>query len=359
MREDRLLRMSSRSRDALVRRCPLRVLPAVTVACLLLGWSVTGHTQPDTPAPAETPAAGANAAGTAATEVPAASPVAEPQSPPAAAWKLERVTLTDGKTHDGLISAEGPAVIEFIEVHQPAGKPVGLVVLSIDRKSIKTWTRSAGADQRELLATRIEGFRNRALIEQRRTMDLRLVAIRRDQTVSWQYQGEWFSLESTADEEMTRKSIVRIEQLFTAYRQILPPRLTPQTRLQFRLFGDTAEYRQFLGGRGLDLQNPAFTRGRLQPGGCRQRLEPVRDRAGPCPGENIWNYAQDYSRLVAETPSRVKELNETLRKAGVPSEEQQRSASPNKREVEGRIRHGSRARIKAADRRNDSRCPRK
>ena len=311
------------------------------LAWLVLGWSVAGHAQSETPA----------AAGVTAAEAPAASPAAEPQSP-AAAWKLERVTLTDGKTHDGLITVEGPAVIEFIEVHQPAGKPVGLVVLSIDRKSIETWTRLP-PEQRELLATRIEGFRNRALIELRREGDLRLVAIRRDQTVSWQYQGDWFSLESTADEEMTRKSIVRIEQLFTAYRQILPPRLKPQTRLQFRLFGDTAEYRQFLGGRGLDLKNPAFFAADFNlvaAGSDMNRFVAELDRVR----REHKQLRQEYARLLAETPSRVKELNDTLGKAGVPSEERQKISVAEQRKWKDEFATLE-SRIKAAERRNASR----
>ena len=64
-----------------------------------------------------------------------------PPEAPAAAWKLERVTLTDGKTYDGLVESERPAEIEFIEVHQPAGKPMSLVVHSIDRKIIETLER--------------------------------------------------------------------------------------------------------------------------------------------------------------------------------------------------------------------------
>src|SRR5580692_5675461 len=52
---------------------------------------------------------------------PNSSPAPEP---PSAAWKLERVTLVDGKVCDGLIAEERPARIDFIEVNQPAGKPI-------------------------------------------------------------------------------------------------------------------------------------------------------------------------------------------------------------------------------------------
>ena len=38
------------------------------------------------------------------------------------------------------------------------------------------------------------------------------------------YRSKWFTLDSTADEQNTRRVIVRAEQIFAAYRQIVPPR---------------------------------------------------------------------------------------------------------------------------------------
>ena len=169
----------------------------------------------------------------------------------------------------------------------------------------------------------------------------------------WQYQGEWFSLESTADEEMTRRSIVRIEQLFTAYRQILPPRLVPQTRLQIRLFGETAEYRQFLGGRGLDLQNPAFFAADFNlvaAGSDMNRFVAERGRVR----REHQQLREEYARLLADTPGRVKELNEELRKAGVSSEERQKISVAEQRKWKDEFATLE-AQIKAAERRNDNR----
>ena len=63
---------------------------------------------------------------------------------------------------------------------------------------------------------------------------------------------------------------------------------------------------------------------------------------------------QEYARLLAETPARVKELNETLRKAGVPSEERQKISVAEQRKWKDEFATLE-ARIKAAERRNDSR----
>ncbi len=270
----------------------------------------------------------------------------------AAAWKLERVTLAGGKTYDGLVEMELPSKIKFIEVHQPAGKPTSLMVRWIDRKTIESWTRLS-PEQRADLAKRIQGFRNRAVIELGRMDDLRLVAIQRDGKVSWQYQGDWFSLESTADEQMTRQSIVRIEQLFTAYRQILPPRLTPRGQLEILLFGDTAEYRQFLGGRRLDLQNPAFFAADFDlvaAGSEMNRFVAEMDHV-------LHEHRQlrkDYAEQMAEMPNKVKKLVESLRAAGVASDELQRISVAEQRKCRDVLTTLD-SRIKAVERRNASR----
>jgi hypothetical protein len=273
----------------------------------------------------------------------------DPAAKPVATWKLEKVVLSDGKMFEGLVAAESPAEIEFVEVHRPAGKPMYLVVRPIDRKNIETWTRLDEADRAEL-ATRIDGFKNRARVEARRIEDLRLTPISRDGTVYWQYQGDWFSLESTADETMTRRSIVRIEQIFTAYRQILPPRATAHRRLQILLFGDTERYREFLGGRGLDLENPAFFAADFNLVVAGSDLN--RFVAELAKIRHIHQSERDqYERLLADTPARLRDLNDELRKAGLSAEERQRISAAEQRKWR-EVVAGLETKIKAADRRN-------
>ncbi len=276
----------------------------------------------------------------------------EPAAKTAAAWKLERVLLTDGKSFEGLIVEESPAEIEFVEVRRPTGKPMYLAIRPIDRRNIVTWTRLDPPERAEL-AERIEGFKNRARVEARRMEDLRLTPISRDGTVYWQYQGDWFSLESTADETMTRRAIVRIEQIFTAYRQILPPRLTARRRLQILLFGDTERYREFLGGRGLDLENPAFFAADFNLVVAGSDLN--RFVAELAKIRRVHQAERDeYERLLAETPNRLRDLNDSLRKAGVSAEERQRVSAAEQRKWRELVA-GLETKIKAADRRNASR----
>ncbi len=84
----------------------------------------------------------------------------------------------------------------------------------------------------------------RMLIEAARMEDLSLAADKQDGELLWKYDGPWFALESTASEAMTRRSIVRLEQIFAAYRQVLPPRTKSPQRLTIRIFGGSDQYRR-------------------------------------------------------------------------------------------------------------------
>src|SRR5262249_13553519 len=65
-----------------------------------------------------------------ATDTSRADADSEP-SAPTSEWPLERVTLNDGKTYQGLVESENDSTIEFVEVHRPKGKPMFLVVRTV------------------------------------------------------------------------------------------------------------------------------------------------------------------------------------------------------------------------------------
>ena len=71
------------------------------------------------------------------------------------------------------------------------------------------------------------------------------------------YAGKWFSLDSTADEQTTRRVIVRVEQIFAAYRQMLAPRTLHPRPPRLVVFNSMSQYRAFLSARGVKIQNPA------------------------------------------------------------------------------------------------------
>jgi hypothetical protein len=172
-------------------------------------------------------------------------------------WKLETVTLQDQSQLRGLIQAESPGEIDFAQIIQPPGKPMYAVIHGIPREKIAKIERLGEAEHLALFE-RFALFRNRAVIEAGRMDQLALTSQTADGTRVLHYAGPWFELVSSADDEQTRRCLVRIEQLFRAYRTLLPPRVDQPRRLRVELFGSLDQYRDRLRERRLDLENAAF-----------------------------------------------------------------------------------------------------
>lgn len=185
----------------------------------------------------------------------AAADTAAAESP--ADWTFDVLEMKDGRTHQGLVLAESDDEIEFAEIVRPPGKPMFAVIRPVSPEQVAQQRKLEGK-ARAKLWTRFQEFRNRARIEAGRMEDVTLRKTEGSGAVRWTYEGPWFQLESTADETMVRRCVVRAEQIFRAYRQTLPPRRDHRTGLRLFIFGSTDEYLRHLHGAGLQIANPAW-----------------------------------------------------------------------------------------------------
>ena len=163
--------------------------------------------------------------------------------------------------------------------------------------------------------------------------DLTVTATRHDGAVVWQYRGHWFSLESTADEVMTRRLIVRLGQIFTAYRQVLAPRWSAKGQLQIRVFGDTEQYRAALHAEGLDINNPAVylvDRNMILAGSELNRFDAELAQVN----RQHRQVKQQLDEELLELPSRLKELAESLKKNDIPPAERLKIVSSEQKKWE-------------------------
>jgi hypothetical protein len=182
---------------------------------------------------------------------------AQPRPAPVGAWKLEELRLKDGKVYQGLVQEEREYDLDFAEIVQPAGRPMFAVLRWVTKKEVIGLTKLP-KEEHEELARRFEQFRNRLVIEAGRMEELLLQRDEFGGKVHHLYAGPWFRVDSTTDEETTRRCVVRIEQIFRAYRMLLPPRGRPPAPLRVRLFGSLDEYRAELRRLKLNIKNPAF-----------------------------------------------------------------------------------------------------
>ena len=267
-------------------------------------------------------------------------------------WQFETVQREDGTVHQGLILAEGEEEIELVEIVRLPGKPMFAVIRPVHRDQIIAIQRLE-QPQRERLIERIDRFRRRARIEAGRMEDIDLQHETDGMSERWIYDGPWFRLESTADHEMTRRSIVRIEQIFRAYRQILPPRVQPSGRLLIELFGTMEDYRRRVHQSDLEIAHPAFyssSENRILAGSdlnaYAQRLARVR--------EHHAQVRREYRALHQGFPAKLSLVLDELRRNGY-SEEEVELESRLRRSVWQREYETALARIETVERQNQAR----
>lgn len=173
-------------------------------------------------------------------------------------WKLEKIELHDGRSFGGLILRDVGEYLELDEVHRQVGKPMYLIKRRFPLALVKTTARLEEAD-RIVLAELIGKFRSRSLEESQRMNEVPLIRSNVQGREGWHYKSPWFDLESRLDEELTRRAVVRIEQMFAAFELILPASQSPrQDRLKIELFGTNESYTAFQMKLGVKLRHPAF-----------------------------------------------------------------------------------------------------
>ena len=173
-----------------------------------------------------------------------------------AARRLDRVELRDGRQYYGLVEWEGESRIDLAQLVRHPGTPSYLLVRNLDRAQIAAINRTSAAERAEF-QQEIEKFVHHARIEAARMDAVRLRSTRTDGSEHFLYSGDWFSLDSSLDELTTRRIIVRVEQVFTAYRQLLPPRSRPEHPPHLAIFGSLEAYHAFLGRLPLNIGNRA------------------------------------------------------------------------------------------------------
>jgi hypothetical protein len=266
-------------------------------------------------------------------------------------WPLEELRLRDGRVLKGYIQSQGPAETEFVYVMQPPGRPMFCVIRPLASEQIASVQRLP-LDERTRLRERIERFRTRLRIEAGQ-MDLVALDTERVENVSYRtYRGPWFTLRSTADDEMTRRVAVRLEQIFRGYRLLLPPRAEPERPLEVVLFGAMDEYHAYLRGIELPLETAAFyapKHNRIVAGSDLLQF-----------GNRLDQVRREHERIKAACdniqsrfPSMLADLADELRKAGLSQGEIERELVARRAAWEKDLKQRT-SEIAEANRRNEA-----
>ena len=251
-------------------------------------------------------------------------------------WPAERVEMLDGRRYEGYIESEDDAWVHLIQIHRPAGRPMYLVIRPIERAAVAAVVRLE-PQRRAELRQRIDQFVNRARIEAGRMEAVRLGLISREGVHYHRYRGKWFSLESTADEPTTRRIIVRIEQIFTAYRQILAPRTESQRPLRLVVLGSMDEYHAYLARLGVQIENPAcfIQDDNLVVAGS--ELARFAAQLAKVKGQHDQLRAE-LRQLERQLSDRLAELSRQLQKEGIPGKEIAKLLTRERGKYDGQIK---------------------
>ncbi|MCH8042446.1 MAG: DUF1570 domain-containing protein [Planctomycetes bacterium] len=267
--------------------------------------------------------------------------------------RVEVVRLKSGKVLRGLIESRTKTHLDFIEFFRPLGKPMFAVARRIERRHIAR-EETLSEDQRAALVRQASRFRNRARIEQGRMESISLARSEVDGVTHWTYrplgQRPFFTLRSSMDEQMTRRAIVRIEQIFTAYRRLMPPRAAPRKQLQMVLFGSMQEYRDFLGSRQLDIDHPAFYSTRRNLIAAGSQLDGLRSVLQKSQAKQT-AILQEIERMKKTSAKTLRQLNAELKKRGVDTETRKLIVGERRQRVETELQR-LRKQARANDRHN-------
>jgi hypothetical protein len=249
----------------------------------------------------------------------AATAAAQSPDDPPGRWQLEVLTLEDANELRGLIQGESDAEFDFAQIIQPPGKPMYAVVRGIPRDQVRQVQRLP-SEEHVKLVQRFALFRSRAVIEAGRMDALKLTRETDGGAARLHYAGRWFHLVSSANDEQTRRCLVRIEQLFRAYRTLLPPRTNEPRPLTVHLFGSQDEYRGRLRELELELDNAAFYSPRQATILAASDLNLFADRLAQVRREHE-RFRKEMARLDAEHVKRLAVVADELRAAGFSADE--------------------------------------
>lgn len=175
----------------------------------------------------------------------------------AGALQLESLRLKDGTIYEGLLQSKRRDEIEFVEIFLRPGMPMSATVRVVDPDQIKQYVPLTPG-QRRVLEEHVHRLRHRVAIEAGNQARVAIAATPVNSPHAWEYVGPWFELTSTADDESTRRCIVRIEQIFRAYRQLIPSTADRQRPLRIVLYGSVDEYQTALRTLGIEIESLAF-----------------------------------------------------------------------------------------------------
>jgi len=183
----------------------------------------------------------------------ATSAMAQPNT----GWVLDELELTCGFAFKGYLVEENSLGATFRIVSAPPGRPTVTLTSFFSKAEIKKLTKLADAE-RKILKDRLAEFdaADRTARERLDGMTFEPAPWLGQKNRAKLYASDRFELLSAAPDDLTKRAVLRLEQVYTAYARIMPPR-HPASATRIELAGTLDDYAEALKSSSLKVLNSA------------------------------------------------------------------------------------------------------
>lgn len=178
-------------------------------------------------------------------------------APPATPdWPFDVLKLKNGVTHKGMLLDEKPTEVRFEVIGRVPGKPTVRVKLAFPKSEVAKLEKLADED-RETLRTKLAEIDPASEARRLENLDLKPSEWLGKKNAGLRYDSAYFSLISDAPEEVVRRAAYRLENVYAAFANYLPPRFAGGSPTVIYVHQSLASYYKAVPG-GEAIRNPAF-----------------------------------------------------------------------------------------------------
>ncbi|GIW80220.1 MAG: hypothetical protein KatS3mg105_2027 [Gemmatales bacterium] len=221
-------------------------------------------------------------------------------------WKYDELYLKNGNVLKGIVLDESDEDVRFRNVRRSPGTPTVVITTTIAKDEILRIVRLSKEERAELAEKLAKldptGKGELAKMEELKLQMAKWVDKKQD---AFEYRSTYFILLSNAQEDTVRRAAVRLEQIYLAYTQYLPPRRKQAEPTSIILARSLAEYRKLLQAQGRNILNPAFYDMQRNQVVCASELQEW--------GDELERVRQKHRKILADLARQEQEL---IRKFG-------------------------------------------
>jgi Protein of unknown function (DUF1570) len=172
-------------------------------------------------------------------------------------WKFDTIHMKSGRQLKGLLQEETPDLVRFSRIEHRVGEPPRPIFAEISRSEIASIERLSPEERRALQAL-VKELQPATEEDRMQKLHLEPAPAACDIPGAQCYRSAFFLLVANVDDEILRRSAVRLEKIYQAYARYLPPRRPASQPTTILIVQPVTLYQTLLKARGRTFLNPAY-----------------------------------------------------------------------------------------------------